>query len=397
MIDVRVEMVADVVGSGTIHGWHSSRLLKYDGALYFAANKVRSPGAEDNPKWRDRGLIFRRRAGHDGPWEQIANIEPRVYTSCVDSAGRFWTLSPRHFNYITLWRSRAGVDFDRFDRLYDGSCAYVAAGVSREDNFLLLHAEDTCHTAHFPNAVITIFYDRQSDSWHPSRMATPEGRFGYMGIILRGRKAMAIMQSTIFDPTAAPDPPHYSWRHLRVARCEDLTKGQWQQDLWLSRAFGFTMPSDMIVAPDGEIYLAYKHRGGDDSYEATEARPLEFHIARHGMDSGSEVFTPGINPDGSRLFIDSKGQWYLVGRVDEKLQLWRLDPADGFKPTRQWLLPGTEKIVAMLHTLRPERFGGEGDGDTVHLVSSDAKPSVFNTTVKSFGLWHASFDLPVNE
>ena len=58
---------------------------------------------------------------------------------------------------------------------------------------------------------------------------------------------------------------------------------------------------------------------------------------------------------------------------------------------------GTEKISAMLHTLRPERFGGESDGDTVHLVSSDVKPPAFNTTVESFGLWHASFDLPVNE
>ncbi len=395
MIDVRVEQVSEAVGSATMHGWHTSRLLKYDGALYFCANKVH-PKNHTTGNWKlDRGQVFKKEPG--GAWHEVADIDPRIYTSCVDSMGRFWTMSPTSFSYCTLWRSLPNMDLDTLHRMYDGTCAYLAAGMSKEDNFLLLHAEDTCHTARFPNAVIAIFYDRQTDSWFPSRMVTPEGRFGYMGIIIRGRRAMALMQSTIFDPTAAPDEPHYNWRHLRVARCDDLTKGEWRQDILVSRPFGFTMPSDMIVAPDGEIYLAYFHRGGDDSHEATEARPYEFHIARIGMDSGSEIFKPGFEPARARLFVDSKGQWYVVGREDEKIHLWRLDPANGFKPIKQWELFGTDNLVAVLHTLRPERFGGESDGDTVHLVSSDIRPPAFNTTVKSFGLWHASFELPVDE
>ncbi len=397
MIDVRIEQVSEAVGAATMHGWHSSRLLKYDGCLYFSANKIH-PEGDDSGDWRnDRGLIFKREA--DGTWNEVADIDPRVYTTCVDSMGRYWAMSPVSFSYCTMWRSLPNMDLKTLHRMYDGTCAYLGASVSPEDNYLLLHAEDTNHTSRFANAVMAVFYDRETDSWFPSKMVTPEGRFGYMGIIIRGRKVMALMQSTIFDPIAAPEEPHYNWRHLRIARTDDATKGEWRQDILVSKPFGFTMPSDLMVAPDGEIYLAYNHRGGDDSYEATEARPLEFQIARIGMDEGSEIFTPGVDIEGGgRLFVDSKGQWYVVGRQqDETLKLWRLDHTNGFKPIKQWDLPNTEKLTSMLHTLRPERFGGQANTDTIHMVSSDVKAPAFNTTVRQFGMWHASFKLPVNE
>ncbi|GAG13214.1 unnamed protein product, partial [marine sediment metagenome] len=216
-------------------------------------------------------------------------------------------------------------------------------------------------------------------------------------IVIRGRSAIALLQSTIFEPAVAPELFGYSWRLLRLARCDDLTKGEWVQQPWLMRKFGQTKLNDMIVAPDGGIYVAYHHRGGDESYEATEQLPKEYYIARIGEDLSVETFSPGFSPVSSRLFVDSAGRWYIMGRQDDALHMWRVDPKDNFKPTKHWDLPGTDNLKAMLHTLRPERFGGEGDGDTVHLVTGDYRRIPFDDTVDRFGLWHASFELPVNE
>jgi len=397
-LDVSVALVAEKVGSATMHGWNTGRLLKVDGSLYVVANKVRPPDADPDDWSHDRGLIFRRQAEGAAPWEQIAEIAPRAYTCCVDPFGRFWTVSPRHFNYVTLWRSGPKMDLDHLTRCYDGTCAYLGTGVGADGNHLLLHAEDANHMIRLPNAMIGLFYDAATDSWHKSRMETPEGRYGYVGILLRGRRAIALLQSTLLDPAAEPEPPHYNWRFLRLARCDDLTKGEWVQRPWLIRKFGQTRPHDLIVAPDGAVYLAYHHRGGDDSYEATQERPYAYRIARIHDDLSVDTFDPGIDPAGSRLFIDGGGRWYAVGRTDGLLHLWRLDPDRGFQATDHWTLPGTEVLQgSILHTLRPERFGGEAGGDTVHLMTSEPDPGRFSSRAGELALWHARFDLPTRD
>jgi len=400
VINVTVERVAEEVDPGTIHGWNTGRLFKLDGALYFAANEVNPLAADPQAHWRNHGLIFRRELKADGGWEQIADIEPRVYTSCIDHLGRFWTASPRHFNYVTLWRSGPEMDLEHFTRCYDGTCAYLGMGIDASGNHLFIHTEDANQMPRFPNAMIAVFYEAATDSWHMSRIETPEGRFGYVGIVVRGRRAIALLQSTQLDPAAEPKPPHYNWRLLRLARCDDLTQGEWHQQPWLMRAFGRTRPSDMTVAPDGSIVIAYQHRGGDDSYEATQARPFELHIAQISDDLSVTTHEPGMDAESMRLFVGSDGRWYAVGRPtgQERLHLWRLDQADGFKPTAEWDLPGTEKIKgSVVHTLRPDRFGGEADGDTVHLVTSGQARVAFDDSTDHLDLWHARFDLPVNE
>jgi len=398
MIDVTVERVADEVGSGTIHGWNTGRLFKFDGALYFAANEVQTP-ENSGDVWGEKGLIFRRDLQAGGAWQQMAAIDPRVYTSCIDHLGRFWTVSPRHFNYVTLWRSEPGMDLDKWTRCYDGTCAYLGMGVDRDGNHLLIHAEDSNDMPRLPNAMISVFYDVATDSWRKSRIEMPEGRFGYVGIIVRGRRGVVLLQSTQLDPVVEPNEPHYNWRLIKLARCDDLMEGEWRVQPWLMRKFGQTKPSDMVEMPNGDLLVSYKHRGGDDSYEATQETPFASYISRIGPDLSVETFEPGIDAGSTRMFVGSDGRWYMVGRPTgaEALHLWRLDEADGFKPTADWPLPGTETLKSGVHTLRPDRFGGEGDGDTIYLVAGDRTLVPFNPAIDRFGISCARFDLPVDD
>ena len=396
MIDVTVECVVDEIGATTIHGWNSARLFKYDNVLYFAANEIQTP-ENSGDVWRDHGVIFRRDLSADASWEQMAVIDPRVYTSCIDHLGRFWTVSPRHFNYVTLWRSEPGMDLAKWTRCYDGTCAYLGTGVDAAGNHLLIHTEDCNHMPRFPNAMICVFYDAATDSWRKSRFEMPEGRFGYVGIIVRGRKALVVLQSTQLDPAVEPNEPHYNWRLVKLARCDDLMEGQWTVQPWLMRTFGQTKLWDMVEAANGSILVAYKHRGGDESYEATQETPFAFYISRILPDLSVETFEPGIDVESTRMFLGSDGRWYLAGRPTgaERLHLWRLDEGNGFKVTANWDLPGTERLKGgLLHTLRPGRVGGDGDGDTIHLVTSDRARVAFDDTCDRFAMVHARFDLP---
>ena len=402
MLDATVEGIAKEVGAGTLHGWNTGRLIKTGGALYFAANKVMPEGADESD-WRVQNtLMFRRDlSAPDGAWELAADIEPRTYTCCVDNLGRFWSISPKHFNYVTLWRSDPNMGLGNFTRCYDGTCAYLGMGVDRQTgNHLLVHTEDCNHMPRFPNPMICVYYDAETDSWRKSSIPMSEGRFGYVGIMVRGRKAVILMQSTQLDPVVEPNEPHYNWRLLKLARCDDLMEGKWTTQPLAMRKFGQTKPSDMVEMPDGNILVVYKHRGGDESYEATQETPFLTHISRVSPDLSFETFLPGVDVEPGRLFLGSDGRWYLVGKPMEAdmLRLWRLDADNGFKPTAEWDLPGTEVLKGgLLHTLRPDRFGGDDDGDTIHLATSDTPGVAFGDPRDRFGINHARFDLPVHD
>ena len=76
--------------------------------------------------------------------------------------------------------------------------------------------------------------------------------------------------------------------------------------------------------------------------------------------------------------------------------IWDLDPAQGFRPVKEYLLPGTEVLEGyIIHTLRPERFGVGADGDTVHLLSSSDVYEPGASVPAQAKLWHVSFRLPV--
>jgi len=102
------------------------------------------------------------------------------------------------------------------------------------------------------------------------------------------------------------------------------------------------------------------------------------------------------------MLISKKGDWYLLGRPDSggDFHLWALDPKEGFKPIREYDLPGTDMLKGyVIHTLGSVRFGGEDDGDTIHVVSAryvndqGRKPAPGKKPTRA-QLWHAQFDLP---
>jgi hypothetical protein len=150
--------------------------------------------------------------------------------------------------------------------------------------------------------------------------------------------------------------------------------------------------------PDGSAYLAYAHRGGTNSYEETAKEPLLHYIARIHDDLRVEVFPTGIEAGSTRILLDSAKNWYVVGRPasGQNLHLWRVDDKAGFKPVKEYELPGTDKFDGyVIHTLRPERFGGESDGDTVHLLTTRFVYTEDKKTIDHAELWHAQFDLPL--
>ena len=74
--------------------------------------------------------------------------------------------------------------------------------------------------------------------------------------------------------------------------------------------------------------------------------------------------------------------------------MWQLDPDNGFAPVNECGLEGMGELKSEVRTLRPERFGGESDGDTVNLVAIDrSDPHAWQQPAPR-KLWHARFDLP---
>ncbi len=405
VIPTIVERITDNAAVGVIHGWQSNHLLKYQGVLYAdgrvddpAANNETSIGVSPGSAWTWGGAFFRRIPG--GQWEQVRRTLEPTYLSLMAPDGRLWNLAPSSFDTAEVIRMVNPLDFSTFEVVYNGTCSYMGAGMSPEGNFLILHAESKDTTAFNPNAIVSAFYDQSTGQWHKQRFVTPEGRYGYIGILLRGRRALAVLNSSISDPKANPDFPHWSWRHVRVASCEDLTSEPWQNRGFLMPEYGATSLQDFIEGPDGNGYLAYSH-GGADTMEAWRTTPTPHYIARIGHDLSTEVFATTIDASATRILLDSKGNWYLLGRAsDSELHLWAIDPDNGFKPTREYILPGTRKLEGyVIHPLRPDRFGGEDDGDTIHVMSAryvDEKGQSPASGEKAHHaeLWYASFRLP---
>jgi hypothetical protein len=177
-----------------------------------------------------------------------------------------------------------------------------------------------------------------------------------------------------------------------LARCDDLTQGQWINQPWLMPEYGDTALQDLRVGPDGNAYLSYWHRSAASLEELAQI-PLRHYIARLHEDLTTEVYPTGLEAEATRLVVDSQGKWFLVGRPKSggNLHLWLLDSAHGFQATQEYELPGTDKLQGYVtHTLRPERFGGEGNSDTVHLLNCSYASDHAQ-------LWHACFNLPSQE
>ncbi len=384
VVTAKAELVADDLSSSVIHGWQSSRLLKYHGVL-LACGTIDNPKSPD--EFKTSGVFLRRNT--DGAWKPVGSLPHAVYSMCIGPEGEVWAIAPHGYSSAQIYRTRQPVDFGSFEEVFNGTCAYEGASVSPEGNFLLLYAESPQMQAFVTNAVWAAFYEKATGKWHKSRMITPEGRYGYEGIIVRGKSAIAVLNSAIQDPKANPVAPHYSWRHVRLARCEDLTKGEWVQQSFVMPAFGGTSLQDLMRDPDGNAYLVYNNQSSD-TLDGLQKAPYVEYIVRIHPDLRTDRFTPGISPGPAKLFCDRKSRWFMAGRTGKDYHLWRLDPDKGFKPVKEWRLEGTDVLEGYVcHTLRPERFGGETDGDTIHLMTAK-----YLKAPDRAQLWHVYFSLP---
>jgi hypothetical protein len=239
--------------------------------------------------------------------------------------------------------------------------------------------------------VITKFYEASTDTWYTSRFETPEHRCGYEGIILRGKKAIAVVNSSACPPVeGATNSESSPWRKVRLARCDDLAKGQWTTRMWLNRDYGATGLAD-IYFHDGSIYLTYSHSGADSREEYSNSQGGNF-IARISDDLSVEEFPFPQSVGAGRILRSSSGKFYFLGRSGSDLSLWDMDVENGFGLSNERRLVGVGDMLQsyVMHTLRPQRFGGEDDGDIIHLLNTTTSSGDPNNEK----LYHVSFRLP---
>jgi hypothetical protein len=389
-IPTRAERVAERVSATTIHGWNTGRLLLHGGSLLASAAR---PNPQAAHFWDHGGLFFRR--GPDGTWAEAASLPHDAYTTAAAGDGSLWAAAPVGYEDVRILRSPPPGDPARLQEVRRAPCSYLGAGVSPEGNFLLLSAESGDSTAGRPNAVAAVFFDHATGAWHQSRIPTPEGRYGYEGIVLRGKSAIAVLQASLTD-REHPDVKgsEFSWRHVRLARCADLTKGEWTTRGWLLPRDGRTFVHDLVAGPDGRLLLSLAHVAAGSHEELLRIERTPHQVARISEDLSVESFPTGLDVSAARLLVDRRGGIHLVGRQGSgSLRLFDLDPAT-FRPTRERELAGTERLADyVIHTLCPERHGGERDGDTIHLLGAPSPKEPPGRERGEVELWHVSFRL----
>jgi hypothetical protein len=387
-VPARVEKIADAVSATTIHGWNTCRLLRRGGVL-FASAAVSNPNATEY--WDHAGAFFRQ---DDGRWSEIAKLPFNPYTMAVAPDGTFWVVAPPSYTDCRVLRSRTPGDLATLEEVHRGTCSYLGAAVGPEGNFLVLYAHSADSNAGTPNAVIAAFFDHATGTWHTSRIETPEGRYGYEGIVLRGKQAFAVLNSSLTDPDHSDAKgTRYSWRHVRLARCDDLTKGEWIQSGSLLPQDGKCALQDLIVGPDGDLYLSLSHVAAASHAELLAIESVPHRIARIHADLSVESFETGLQVGSSRLLVDPSGNFHLIGRWGAGgLRLWDLDRAQGFHAGESREITGSDPLEDyVVHTLCPERFGGEGGGDTVYLLGTRSPPDPPGKERADVELWLASF------
>lgn len=394
-IKAKAELISAEVHPATIHGWHSNRLVMVAGTLYACAT-LPNPGGEspDHPH-QSPGAVFRREP--DGKWSTAGTTSFPPYILMADSQQRMWILGASAWDALHVLRTRLPRDFATLEEVRQAKNAYFGASISPEDNVLVLSATDQEQAAGKANSLTADFYDAAQDRWYTSTVATPEGRYGYEGILLSGSTALAVINSSLYDPDHADNAGgKYSWRHARLIASGDLRKKRWRNKAWLMPDFGRTVLQDVVPGPEDGACLSYAHVAAPSQVELMAIAETPHFIARVGRNLDVVEFATRLRATATRLLRDSSGGWYVLGRPPSggPLHLWAVDAANGFAPTREFVVAGSEVLEAyVVHLLRPERFGGESDGDRIHLLSTRPARDADGKDLGRAELWHVSFNL----
>ncbi|MBX7258520.1 MAG: hypothetical protein K1Y02_19320, partial [Candidatus Hydrogenedentes bacterium] len=394
-IKAKAELISAEVHPGAIHGWHSNRLVMVAGTLYACATLPNPDGESPDQPHKNPGAVFRREP--DGKWSTVGTTSFPPYILMADSQQRMWILGASAWDTLHVLRTRLPRDFATLEEVHQAKNAYFGASISPEDNVLVLWATQQEQAAGKANSLTADFYDAAQDKWYKSTIATPEGRYGYEGILLNKETALAVINSSLYDPEHADSAGgKYSWRHARLVASDDLHKKRWRNKPWLMPADGRTVLQDLILGNDGNAYLSYAHVSAPSHIELLAALHTPHYVARIGHDLQVTEFETGLRASATRLLVDASGEWYLLGRPESggALHLWALDAANGFVPVREFVIEGSDVLEAyVVHSLRPERFGGESDGETIHLLSTRPARDAEGKDLGRAELWHVSFNL----
>ncbi|MFA6134809.1 MAG: hypothetical protein WC869_12405 [Phycisphaerae bacterium] len=387
MIPTTLQKISDSVKDGTIHGWHTSKLVRYGGALYAIATV-----ADEKDPNKSRGILYRR--DKDGSWVEARRLNYEPYVLMVDPKGRFWILGRPTEELCEMYRSDPDADFAHWERMYVVRSTHPGAAISPEGNILFMWA-------HGRQGISAAFYDAATDMWHTSSIGgipEIERRYGYEAIFLRGKSALVVMQSyNAFAPDGNSAQSPGSWRYVRLARCEDLTRGPWEQKALVENLWGVTYLFDAYQADDGKTYLSYYTRGGKTKEE--------FEKGGHGylatIGKGLDVdIKPVDYPSGKTKFlVDSAGRWTLMGIRNNEIHLWDLDVSSGLTLSNERrLADGDANNFAgyVIHTDRPQRFGGESDKENFYLLSTGQPETGAPKDRSKVPLWFLSFPIPKN-
>ncbi|MFA6134221.1 MAG: hypothetical protein WC869_09435 [Phycisphaerae bacterium] len=393
MIPTTLQKISDGVKDGTIHGWHTSKLVRYGGALYAIATVV-DPNDPNNPN-KNNGVLYRR--DKDGTWSEACRLAFQPYVLMVDPKGRFWILGRASEDTCEMYRSGPNADVSRWEQKYVVRSTHPGAAISPEGNILFMWAE--AHGG--PQLVSTAFYDAASDTWYTRQIGgipPIENRYGYEAIFLRGKSVLLVMQSyNAFAADGKSDGGAGVWRYVRVARCEDLTKSQWEHKLIAGEPWGVTYLFDAYQADDGKTYLTYATKGGQTKEDLDKGSHGYLATIGKGLDVDIK---PVDYPSGKTKFlVDSAGRWHLMGIRNNELHLWDLDVSSGLALSNERRLANADAnnfAGYVIHTDRPQRFGGESDKENFYLLGTGQPETGDPKDRSKVPLWFLSFPIPKN-
>lgn len=151
-----------------------------------------------------------------------------------------------------------------------------------------------------------------------------------------------------------------------------------------------------MVGPDGFAYLSYAHASAPSDAAMRALTVTPHYIARIHPDLAVDIHPTGLTAGSTRIVADSRGGWHIIGRPGSggDLHIWDIPPERGFQPCNERVLRGTDKLQAyVIHTLCPERFGGQANGNTVHLLCTCLAKDAAGKDLGYAQMWHASFGL----
>ncbi|MBI2191159.1 MAG: hypothetical protein HYU36_04165 [Planctomycetes bacterium] len=354
---------------GAVHNGHAGRIFKWNGRLFArGANGVYAERLDD------------------GSWRH--SREPFGYVSFLDPQGRLcgFDSSYDYSRWHTLRRAPVAGVIEGFQVVRDDLApGYSGGGIDTRGNMLLVAGAQSerwwsCETyqpaTHYAantgrTPVHWHFYDAPTDQWTDG-IIWKDSLFSYHMVLVQGRRAFMVD----IEDHMAGEPTPTNWHNARFTRLhlhatEDATEGFWDLYPVRENENGWVIPQGLGMDSRGRLFILYAH----DERRWMDTPPNRLELAL--FDPGSRSFSfVDLGPGGhGQVFLDERGRYHLLSfesayfcRNVHTPMVYRVspgpDPADWSSPV---VIEGSDRLGEHIFTLDPNRFGGEGNDDTVHL------------------------------